>query len=163
MSNGTLLLGWRHRWHRNLLRFLRVRVSHAPDIDDVAQETYFRLMRARNLSHIRNPEAYMIRVASHVALEWRQHEIRAEAMSSLDEHLLVDERSPEIELDLTLSQQQLDRGLAALSPATRAVLLLRLRDDRSCKDIARELDLSERQVKRYLAQGYERLREAVGR
>jgi RNA polymerase sigma factor (sigma-70 family) len=145
------------------MRFLRARVSNSPDIDDVAQETYFRLMRARDLRHIRNPEAYMIRVASHVALEWRQDHVRSEAMLCLDEELLVDERLPELELDQTLSQGQLDRGLALLSPTVRAVLLLRVRDEQSCKAIARELGLSERQVKRYLAHGYERLRESVGR
>jgi RNA polymerase sigma-19 factor, ECF subfamily len=163
MSNGTLLLGWHRRWHRNLIRFLRVRAPHSIDIDDLAQEIYFRLLRARDLSHIRNPEAYIIRVASHVALEWRQHQVRSEAMLELDEEMLADEQVPELEFDLKLTQQRLDEGLASLSPPVRAVLLLRLRDDQSCKDIARDLGLSERQVKRYLAHGYDRLREAVGR
>jgi DNA-directed RNA polymerase specialized sigma24 family protein len=43
----------------------------------------------------------------------------------------------------------------------RTVLLLRLRDERSCKDIAQELDITLRQVRRYLARGYERLRTAL--
>jgi DNA-directed RNA polymerase specialized sigma24 family protein len=48
-----------------------------------------------------------------------------------------------------------------VSPMMRAVLLLRLRDDRSCKDIATDLGLTERQVKRQLAHGYEVLRRAL--
>jgi DNA-directed RNA polymerase specialized sigma24 family protein len=43
----------------------------------------------------------------------------------------------------------------------RAVLLLRLRDERSCKDIAQQLGITLRQVRRYLAGGYERLRAAL--
>jgi DNA-directed RNA polymerase specialized sigma24 family protein len=43
----------------------------------------------------------------------------------------------------------------------RVVLLLRLRDERSCKEIAQELDLTHRQVRRYLARGYVRLRAAL--
>ena len=40
-------------------------------------------------------------------------------------------------------------------------LTLRLRDERSCKDIAQELDITLRQVRRYLARGYERLRATL--
>jgi len=43
----------------------------------------------------------------------------------------------------------------------RAVLLMRLRDERSCQEIARDLELTERQVRRYLERGYERLRAAM--
>jgi DNA-directed RNA polymerase specialized sigma24 family protein len=43
----------------------------------------------------------------------------------------------------------------------RAVLLLRLRDERSYQEIAAALRITERQVRRYLARGYERLRLAI--
>jgi DNA-directed RNA polymerase specialized sigma subunit len=43
----------------------------------------------------------------------------------------------------------------------RTVLLLRLRDDRSCKDIAAALGLTQRQVKRLIAHGYDLLRRAL--
>jgi DNA-directed RNA polymerase specialized sigma24 family protein len=55
----------------------------------------------------------------------------------------------------------LQQTLASVSPIMRAVLLLRLRDERSCGDIAAELGITDRQVKRYLARGYERLRTAL--
>jgi DNA-directed RNA polymerase specialized sigma24 family protein len=44
---------------------------------------------------------------------------------------------------------------------TRTVLLLRLRDDRSHEEIARELEISVRQVRRHLDRGYARLRLAM--
>jgi hypothetical protein len=45
MSNRTLLIGWRTRWNRTLLRFIGRRVRAAVDIEDLAQETYLRLLR----------------------------------------------------------------------------------------------------------------------
>jgi RNA polymerase sigma factor (sigma-70 family) len=146
------------RWNRSLLQFLRRRVRAAVDIEDLAQETYLRLLRARDLREVRNPQAYLLRVAGHVVTEWRHNQPQPESMATLDEDLLIDDCLPEFVLDATLSQHRLDETLAAASPAMRAVLLLRLRDERPYKEIAQELGMTDRQVKRYLARGYERLR-----
>jgi len=161
MSNRSLLIGWQQQWNRSLFRFLRRRVRSAADVEDVAQETYLRLLRARDLSGVRNPHAYLLRVASHVALELREQRPGADAMAELDEDMLVDERRPELELDAHLSQKRLERTLAEVSPMMRAVLSLRLRDGRSYEDIAKELQLTVRQVERYLVRGYERIRAAM--
>jgi RNA polymerase sigma-70 factor (ECF subfamily) len=161
MSNKALVAGWRQRWNRSLFQFLNRRVQAAVDIEDLAQETYLRLLRARDLMEVRNPQAYLLRVASHVVLEWRHRQPRAEAFVTLDEESLPDECEPQLELEAALSQQRVEEILAAASPAMRAVLLLRLRDERSCKDIAKELGLTLRQVRRHLARGYERLRMAL--
>jgi RNA polymerase sigma factor (sigma-70 family) len=79
----------------------------------------------------------------------------------LDEEQLIDEHLPEFELDARLSEKRLEQTLAAVSPTMRAVLLLRLRDQLSYEAIAAELGITLRQVRRYLARGYERLRGAV--
>jgi len=154
MPNGSMLAGWQQRWNRSLLRFLGRRVRSAVDIEDLAQETYLRSLRARDLSEVRNPQAYLLRVASHVLVEWRDHQPRPES-------LVIDDCPPEFELEASISQERLNHTLESASPTMRAVLLLRLRDERSCKDIAQELDITLRQVRRYLARGYERLRTAL--
>jgi RNA polymerase sigma factor (sigma-70 family) len=100
-------------------------------------------------------------VASHVLIEWRDDQPRPELLVAIDDDLLIDDCPPEFELEASISQQRLNDTLAAASPTMRAVLLLRLRDERSCKDIAEELDITLRQVRRYLARGYERLRTAL--
>jgi RNA polymerase sigma factor (sigma-70 family) len=161
VANGLLLSGWQRRWNRSLLQFLGRRVRARADIEDLAQETYLRLLRARDLGDVRNPQAYLLRVASHVLSEWRDRQPRPESMLDLDEELLVDGCLPEFELEAHLSQARLDHTLATVSPLMRAVLLLRLRDERSCKDIAQDLNITQRQVRRYLVRGYEQLRTAL--
>ena len=161
MHNRSLLLEWRQRWNRSLFQFLRRRVRSSVDVQDLAQETYLRLLRARDLSEVRNPLAYLLQVASHVALEWCDRQPRSDSMVVLDEDMLVDSQLPELELDARLTQQRLEETLASISPMMRAVVLLRLRDERSYQEIAAELRLTDRQVRRYLARGYERLRLAI--
>jgi RNA polymerase sigma-19 factor, ECF subfamily len=161
MPNESLIVGWRNRWHRSLYRFLGERVRARVDIEDLAQETYLRLLRARDLRDVRNPQAYLLRVAGNVIIEWRQHQPRPGSLAMLDADLMADETSPDLELEAHLSQQRLEEVLAGVSATMRAVLLLRLRDERSCNDIAKDLDITVRQVRRYLARGYEKLRIAL--
>jgi RNA polymerase sigma factor (sigma-70 family) len=161
MHNRSLLLEWRQRWNRSLFQFLRRRVRSSVDVQDLAQETYLRLLRAHDLNEVRNPLAYLLQVASHVALEWDDRQPRSDSMVVLDEDMLVDRRLPELELDARLAQQRLEKTLASISPMMRAVVLLRLRDERSYEEIAAELRITDRQVRRYLERGYERLRLAI--
>jgi RNA polymerase sigma factor (sigma-70 family) len=161
MSNGTLLLGWRKRWNRNLLRFIGRRVRTYVDIEDLAQETYLRLLRARDLGNVRNPQAYLLRVASHVVSEWRDRQPPQEMFEAVDENFLADDTIPEFTLEAEVSQALLEQALQDIPPMTRAVLLLRFRENRPCKDIARDLELTERQVRRHLTRGYERLRSTM--
>lgn len=162
MSNRTLIKEWRRHWNRNLLRFLGRRVRASVDIEDLAQETYLRLLRAQNLGEVQDPQAYLLKVASHVVLEWRDHQPPPERFDPMDEQReLADESSPELEVEASLSQIRLEKTLASLSPVLRAVLLLRLRDEKSYEQIAQELELTLRQVKRYLARGYALLHETL--
>jgi RNA polymerase sigma-70 factor (ECF subfamily) len=161
MANKSLLSGWRQRWNRNLVQFLKRRVHASVDVEDLAQETYLRLLRAKDLSEVRNPQAYLLRVASHVVSEWRDQQPRPDFLEEFQDDMIIDETSPEFELEASWSQQRLDQTLSTASPMMRAVLLLRLRDNHSYKDIAAELDITTRQVKRYLARGLERLRQAM--
>jgi len=161
MTNRALLVEWRQRWNRNLFQFLRRRVRSNIDVQDLAQETYLRLLRARDLNDVRNPLAYLLQVASHVAREWNHLQPGGDATVALDEDTLVDPQLPELEMDARLSEQRVNDALASVSPMIRAVLLLRLRDERSHQEIAAALRISDRQVRRYLARGYASLRVAI--
>lgn len=161
MSNRTLLIGWRKRWNRSLLRFIGRRVRAGVDIEDLAQETYLRLLRTRDLQGVRNPQGYLLRVAAHVAAEWCDRRLPDEKLDGLNESFLIDERTPEFELDANLSQAVLHRALENIPALTRTILLLKYREDYQCKEIARELELTERQVRRHLTRGVESLRGAM--
>src|ERR1700742_1871927 len=106
MPNDSMLAGWQQRWNQNLLRFLGRRVRTSVDIEDLAQETYLRLLRARDLGEVRNPQAYLLRVARHVILEWRDHQPQADSVVALEEEHLVEDCAPEFQIDADLSQKR---------------------------------------------------------
>ena len=161
MANGAVLIGWRKRWNRNLMQFLGRRVRSSVEVEDLAQEIYLRLLRAPDLLQVRNPQAYLLRVAGNVVAEWHRQCPPTEPFSVDEDDGPIDESRPELVLDAALSQERVNQQLARMSPMMRAIVLLRLRDEHSYKQIAHELDLTLRQVRRYLARGYECLRVAL--
>jgi RNA polymerase sigma factor (sigma-70 family) len=74
---------------------------------------------------------------------------------------LEDNFAPLLEVEAVVSQRGLDEVLADLPAMTRAVVLLRFRDNLPCRDIARNLQLSDRQVRRHLTRAYEQLRKTL--
>src|ERR1700730_14673034 len=114
MSNGTLLLDSRQRWNRPLLRFIGRRVRAAVDIEDLAQETYLRLLRARDLHDVRSPQSYLLRVGSQAVTEWRDRQAPGEMFEPVDEEFLPDERNPEFELEAEVSERRLEQALGEI-------------------------------------------------
>jgi RNA polymerase sigma factor (sigma-70 family) len=160
MSNRSIIVGWRERWNKSLLKFLGRRVRAAVDIEDLAQETYLRLLRARDLAEVRNPQAYLLRVAGHIVAERRDHQPPEDLLTLLDEDE-IGQDGPECKLDADVSQIRLDETLSDFPAVTRAVLLLRFRDEFTYKEIADQMSLTVRQVRRHLARGYEQLRDTL--
>ncbi len=157
MSNRSIFIDWRSRWNESLLKFLGRRVRAAVDIEDLAQETYLRLLRAPNLPEVRNPEGYLLGIARHVIAEWRDNLPPVDSLALADDEV-ASQDGCECELDAEFSQLRLEEILSGFSAVPRAVLLLRFREEFSYKEIADRLALTERQVRRHLTRGYEQLR-----
>lgn len=160
MSNRLLIDVWRMRWHWSLVQFLRRRARVPVDIEDLAQETYMRLLRARDLVDVQNPQAYLLKVAGNVVLEWRGRQLDEDPLSLVDENVLIDRCDLECDLDARLTQERLDQVLRELPLVTRAVLQLRFREGMTRKQIGEVLALTERQTRRHLIKGYEQVRKS---
>ncbi len=100
-------------------------------------------------------------LAGHVVAEWRREYPSMAAFSADESDASVDECLPELTVEAKLSEQRLNETLEQMSPMMRAAVLLRLREEHSYKQIAEELGLTLRQVRRYLARGYEQLRSVL--
>lgn len=138
----------------DLLRFLRRQLSHGDHAQDLAQEVFLRLMRVEDVGLIRNPRAYTIRVAAHIAQEWRM--LARNRMPHSDEaltELIVEGGDPAVAAEQAQEIEQLERTLSTLHPKCRAVLLMHRRDGMTYNEIAAELSISVAMVKKHLAKG----------
>ncbi|MGH8189809.1 MAG: RNA polymerase sigma factor [Steroidobacteraceae bacterium] len=146
----------------DLLQFLRSRLSHGDQAQDLAQEVYLRLLRVEDLRLIRNPRAFVIHLASHAAHEWRM--LARNRLQHSDEALaeLIADTDPADELERSRQIHELSRVLSTLSPKCQAVLLMHRRDGMTYQEIASRMNLSVAMIKKYLARGLAACHEQMG-
>ena len=152
---------WARNWNAGLTRFLRRRLPGQMDAEDLAQEVYVRLLRVEKLDAIEEPQAYLYRVASNVAAEWRMRACHSKPHSDAELDTLVTATTPESLLDDSQLATQLDAALRAMPAMVRTVTFLKLREGMSHDEIAKHLSITNRMVRRLLTAGYAQLRSAI--
>lgn len=148
------------RVRRYLLSRLRGR---AQEVDDVAQEVYLRLLRIPEETLIRQPPAYILRVAAGVISDFCESQRRRAAIvldteSGQDLSDLIGEDDPAGDLQL---RRELERAIARLPATHQAVLILHERDGYTYKETALRLRLSVDTVHKYLVESKSRLRDML--
>ncbi len=144
-----------HGWLRGWLA-RRLGCSHSAA--DLAQDTFVRvLLRPQVVPTLREPRAYLTTLAKGVVSEhWRRKALEQawlDALALLPEPLAM---SPEDRLQLLQTLDEIDAMLDGLSGKAREAFVLSQLEGLTYAQIAERLQLSERTVKRYMAQGFER-------
>ena len=145
-----------HRW---LLGWLRQRLGCLHDAADLAQDTFIRVLAARNVASvepIHEPRAFLRTVAGRLlsnhlrrrALEqaWQQ------TLASLPE---PEEPSPEVQAVLLQTLHEIDALLDGLPARARRVFLLAQLEGLTYAQIAELLGVSVRTIKRDMAEAFE--------
>ncbi|OZI18833.1 RNA polymerase subunit sigma [Bordetella genomosp. 9] len=143
-----------HDW---LCLWLRRRLDCGDEAADLAHDTFLRLLRKpEDMPGLREPRAYLTTVARGLLNDhWRRRSLERawlDAVAALPAEAAV---SPEALLSMRQALHQLDALLAGLAPQARNVFVLSQLEGLSYARIAARLGISERTVKRYMAQGFE--------
>jgi RNA polymerase sigma factor (sigma-70 family) len=151
------------QYGRRLRRFLSVRLRNVQDVPELAQEVFLRLLRVERHEAIRNPEAYLFTVASHVI---HQHALRraaspafvdiAEAASELT---VSDGDDPVTKTDNAQRIEHLEAFLAKLPPRVAAALVLHRVSGFTVQEVADQLGVRRETAKRYLARAAQYCRD----
>lgn len=143
----------------SLRAWLRGKFPFLPDIDDIVQESYLRLIRARESGKVGYAKAYLFTTARNFALDlFRRREVVTIMPVADVAALPVLEEAPDVATALN-RQQELDllaEAVRELPDRCRQVMTLRLLYGLSQKEIAAELRISEHTVKAQLAKGMRR-------
>ena len=142
------------RFRGPLTRYLKGLLARREDAEDVAQETYVRLLGAGGLerSDVR-VRAYMFKVATNLAYDrFRERRVRKHEPEAALE--AIADSAPSIERIVTMEQSLaiVKRTLLDLPPRCREVFLLRVSEELSYEDIAARLGVSKRTVEREMQQ-----------
>jgi RNA polymerase sigma-70 factor (ECF subfamily) len=137
-----------------LTRFFRQRLNNSEEARDFVQEAFVRLAGARPGGMLRNPEAYLQRIARNLLFNRsKRTEFKLAAFHApFDERVdvaIAPEQSLAIEAADVLKLYR--RAVSELTPRTREVFLLHRIDELSYKEIAVRLGISVSTVEYHIA------------
>lgn len=142
--------------HENALRkFLRGRVPSTADVDDVVQDSYLKLLKARP-GEITSVKAYLFTIARNTASKlFRKEKIYSSVpVNELPAWRILDGGQDVVEFANTRLQDELiAEAIAELPGRCRKILLLRVADGFSPIEIADKLGVSESTVRTQLTRG----------
>jgi RNA polymerase sigma factor (sigma-70 family) len=146
----------------DLVRFIAKRLRSVADARDLAHEAYVRLLRVERRDLIRDPRAYLYRIAANILYEFElKRKADAVGLTRWSEYHLADRQSshPECDVETLLLRKQIETVLGQLSPKCRAVVILYRRDGMTYEEIGARIGISTSMVKKYLARGLRHCRE----
>lgn len=154
--------------HEPALRsMLRRLVASLSDVDDLVQECYLRILRARERVPIRSSKAFLFTTARNAAHDLRRRRVVANPIvfeETADSCVLQDDR-PGV-ADSVCHQQELTllaEAIRELPERCRQVFLLRKIQELPQKEIARRLGISESTVETLVAKGAARCADYLHR
>ena len=155
------------RFRRPLIHFLRRFVKSEYVAEELAQEVFLRVYRARATYQ---PSAkfstWLFRIATHVAVNWLRDGRNERNPRSLDDELygamclqVADRAStPEERLVAKVKVQQIREAIESLPANQRIAVLMHKYQERPYAEIASALYCSEGAIKSLLFRAYQRLR-----
>ena len=141
--------------HEPALRGYLRRAFPTLDVDDVVQESYLRIWRARLAQPIHSTKAFLFQIARHLAVDGlRKESAPGIALRDLAELPVLDDKpNAADELDYHERVSVLSDALAALPNRCREVVFLRKFRGLPQKEVAVQLGISVRTVESQFARG----------
>jgi RNA polymerase sigma factor (sigma-70 family) len=141
--------GWLHGW-------LRQRLGNACDASDLVQDTFVRIIKARNALDIREPRPYLSRVAQGLMIDlFRRRSLEQAYLEALAWMPEGEHPSPEEQAILLQALLEIDRLLDGLGTKVKQAFLLSQCDGLTYEQIAERLQISVRSVNNYMAKAME--------
>lgn len=147
-----------YRDHRGWLEsWLSRRLSNGCDAADLSQDTFLRLLASsQRIADLQEPRAYLLTVGKRLLSNFYQRRSLEQAylaaLAAMPEDCVP---SPETRWLLLETLQALDELLDGLPRAVRRAFLWSQLEGLTYQQIAERLQVSERTIKRYMAQAYE--------
>lgn len=147
------LYGAHHGW---LKGWLTRKLQSAFDADDIAHDTFLRMMGCGTLSTIRDPRSFLCTIAKRVMVDlYRRNALEKawlEMLALMPEAFVPSPEEQESQLE---TLQLIDTMLDGLNGKTREAFLLSQLEGLTYSDIALKLGVSVSSVKKYVAKAVE--------
>lgn len=150
-----------HAW---LLSRLKARLRDTAEAQDVASETFVRVVAARPAAVVQEPRAFLTTIAKRLLFTlWRRRELERAYLETLALQPEELAPSPEERAVLLETLEHIAQALDGLPLKARQAFLLSQIDGLTYQAIADQLDISLSTVRRHMAEAFRRIAIALAR
>lgn len=152
--------------HEAALRAYLHGLVRPSDIDDLVQETYARILRARERGPVAQPRGLLFATARNAARDLFRRRAVADAVPIAEmAPSCVPDEAPGVAETVSRRQEAdlLADAIASLPPRCREILVLRKFENLSHREIARKLGIAEHTVEAQLTKALHRCEEFFAR
>jgi len=134
---------------------VRAKVGCAASAEDIAAETFVRVLTMRDPGSVREPRAFLSTIARHLIYDvWRQRDLENAYLKSLADLPEQFQPSPEEHLIMIEAVVSLDKMLDGLPGRGKAAFILRQFGNLTYEQIGEQLGISAPRVHQYITQAY---------
>lgn len=155
MQQAQELFTGHHAW---LLSRLKARLRNTAEAQDVASETFLRVVAAPSPAQIDEPRAFLTTIAKRLLFTlWRRRELEQAYLQTLSQSPQEFVPSPEEHAILLETLDMIAHALDGLSLKARQTFLLSQLDGLTYQAIAEQLSISHSTVRRHMTEAFRRI------
>ncbi len=155
MQQAQQLFTGHHGW---LLSRLKARLRNTAEAQDVASETFLRVVAAPSPAQIDEPRAFLTTIAKRLLFTlWRRRELEQAYLQALSQSPQEFAPSPEERALLLETLDMIAHALDGLSLKARQTFLLSQLDGLTYHAIAEQLSISHSTVRRHMTEAFRRI------
>ncbi|MBB1485413.1 RNA polymerase sigma factor [Oceanospirillum sediminis] len=154
-----------YQQHRqDILSHLLTMVKNREIAEELLQDSFIRLSRVPGIEVIRQPRAFLTKIATNLALDYLRQQKKVPAFETTDDafdSLIAPQ--PE-QLDEVIKERhlnQLKQAISQLPDRAREALMLAKFKEMTLKEVAREMDISQTMVEKHLKTALQKCRAAL--
>lgn len=138
-----------------LHRYLRSKLGNESDVEDIAQESFLRLLRIETPELIKRPQDYLFRIAANIIHDFYLKKSRQPSLidyeTAIESGADRDNDTLEDKLATRANVRRLEEMIKELPPKQRAAFLLKKRDGLRHDEIAKRLNISVHSSRAYVS------------
>ncbi|WP_256361418.1 sigma-70 family RNA polymerase sigma factor [Methylomonas koyamae] len=136
-----------------MLKWLEKRVQDRLQAEDHAHDTFLSVIASNQTSNLHEPRAYLVTIAKRLLINhWRRATIEQAYLERLAAHPEQMAPSPEENAVILETLREIDDLLCQLPAKVRKAFLMAQLDGLTYAEIGRRLGVSDRMVRKYMAQ-----------
>lgn len=130
--------------------------------EELVQDSFIRLSRVPGIEVIRQPRAFLIKIATNLALDYLRQQKKIPSFEAEDAFNNLESNQP-AQLEEVIKERQLNQlkqTIAQLPDRSREALMLARFKEMTLKEVAREMGISQTMVEKHLKTALQKCRAA---